>query len=98
MSTAGIYNYHPKVQNADKVLPQMASACHQPPFFFGGSQVPLITGQLPNKLHNTYKDSRERPKYKLQRVPSTSVEKHLKIMIPHKGSGLGVGLGTGLYA
>jgi hypothetical protein len=44
MSTSGIYNYHPKVAHPNTVFPQMASDCHQPPFFFGGSQVPTNLG------------------------------------------------------
>jgi hypothetical protein len=98
MSTSGIYNYHPKVEHPKAVMTQMASDCHQPPFFFGGSQVPINLGHAHGSGFKTlYKDSRLRPNYKLQRIPSTSIEKHSKIMIPHKGSGLGVGLGTGLY-
>ena len=49
MSTAGIYNYHPKVEHPDKVFPQMASASHQPPFHFGGSQVPVSLGHIHGK-------------------------------------------------
>lgn len=44
MSTAGIYNYWPKVAHPDTIFPQMASASLQPPFFFGGSQVPVNLG------------------------------------------------------
>jgi len=40
MSTAGIYNYHPKVEHPNKIFPQMKSGEFQKPFFFGGSQVP----------------------------------------------------------
>lgn len=41
MSTAGTYGYFPKIQHQDAILPQMASNTLQPPFYFGGSQVPV---------------------------------------------------------
>ena len=44
MSTAGTYSYWPKVEHQDTIFPQMASASLQPPFFFGGSQVPVNLG------------------------------------------------------
>ena len=44
MSTAGIYNYHPKVANPNTVFPQMTSDEYQKPFFFGASQVPVNLG------------------------------------------------------
>ena len=44
MSTAGIYNYNPKVTQPNTIFPQMASASLQPSFFFGGSQVPVNLG------------------------------------------------------
>jgi hypothetical protein len=44
MSTAGIYNYHPKVAHPNAILPQMTSEGFQPPFFLGGSQVPVNLG------------------------------------------------------
>jgi hypothetical protein len=88
MSTAGIYNYNPKVTHPDAVLPQMASASHQPPFFFGGSQIPINIGIKGSGFKTSYVNSIERPKFNLQRKASTSVEKHQKIMLPFKGSGL----------
>jgi len=88
MSTAGIYNYNPKVTHPNAVIPQMASASHQPPFFFGGSQIPVNLGIKGSGFKTMYKDSRQRPKFDLQRKASTSVEKHQKIMLPFKGSGL----------
>ena len=55
MSTAGIYNYHPKVANPGKVFPQMASDTHQPPFFLGGSQVPVNLGiKTGSGIHTPY--------------------------------------------
>ncbi len=44
MSSAGTYLYWPKVEHPNAVFPQMASASLQPPFFFGGSQVPINLG------------------------------------------------------
>jgi len=44
MSTAGTYGYFPKVEHPDTIFPQMASASLQPPFYFGGSQVPINLG------------------------------------------------------
>ena len=46
MSTAGIYNYHPKVEHPHTIFPQMTSDTHQPAFFFGGSQVPVSLGHI----------------------------------------------------
>jgi hypothetical protein len=46
MSTAGIYNYHPKVEHPNKVFNQMESGGFQSPFFFGASQVPLELNHL----------------------------------------------------
>ena len=46
MSTSGIYNFHPKVANPGKVFYQMESDTFQPPFYFGGSQVPVNLGLL----------------------------------------------------
>lgn len=47
MSTSGIYNYHPKVAHPNAIFPvQMASDTEQPPFFFGGSQVPMNLGMM----------------------------------------------------
>lgn len=44
MSSAGTYAYWPKVNNPNKVIPQMKSGEYQPAFFFGGSQVPVSLG------------------------------------------------------
>ena len=41
---SGFYNVWPKVLNPDRELPQMTSASYQPPFYFGGSQVPTALG------------------------------------------------------
>jgi len=44
MSTAGIYNYRPKVQHPDRIFHQMEGDNLQPPFFFGGAQTPTALG------------------------------------------------------
>lgn len=46
MSTAGIYNYHPKINNPNKIFYQMDSEPFKPPFYFGGSQVPVNLGLM----------------------------------------------------
>ena len=38
---SGYYNYRPKVDNPTEVFHQMKSDPYQPPFYFGGSQVPV---------------------------------------------------------
>ena len=44
MSTSGIYSYWPKVNHPNAEFRQMTSGGYQPPFFFGGSQVPVNLG------------------------------------------------------
>ena len=46
MSTAGIYNYYPKIEHPNKVFMQMESGGFQKPFFFGASQIPLELNHL----------------------------------------------------
>ena len=80
MSTAGIYNYHPKVEYPSSVLPQMKSDTQSPPFYFGASQVPVAL--------NIAHDASEHFK------PSYNVSTQSIFDIPMKGHGLGVGLKT----
>jgi hypothetical protein len=40
MSTPNLY--HPKLENLNSFIPQMTSDTFQPPFYFGGSEVPAI--------------------------------------------------------
>ena len=55
MSTAGSYNYHPKVAHPNKVFPQMTSTPMQAPFFLGGSQVPVNLGLVTGSgIHTPY--------------------------------------------
>ena len=54
MSTAGIYNYHPKVNHPLSTFPvQMKSGEYQVPFYFGGSQVPISLGLDHHSIHRT---------------------------------------------
>ena len=73
------YNYNPKVLHADEMLPQMTSEGFKPPFYFGGSQIPLA-------LHSQMIGRGFRAPHR-----SAVVEKQ---KVPCKGTGLGVGLKT----
>jgi len=35
------YNYNPKVEHPNSMLPQMVSEGFKPHFYFGGSQIPI---------------------------------------------------------
>ena len=63
MSTAGTYGYFPKIMHQNSILPQMTSNELQPPFYFGGSQVP-INLSLPHGsgFHSKYVSSTEHMK------------------------------------
>lgn len=54
MSTAGTYNYHPKVAQPGKVFYQMESGGYQPAFFFGGSQIPIGLEIQRPEMHSPY--------------------------------------------
>jgi len=75
---AGIYNYHPKVDNPNKIFYQMESGEYQPPFYFGGSQVPI-------NLHVAHGSGIRKPY-------ECSVAN--RNMTPVKGHGFGCGLKT----
>jgi hypothetical protein len=78
MSTAGIYNNWVKVQNPNKIFHQMDSDTSRPPFYFGGSQVPVsLNIEHYPTMKTTYKSSKDNIK-----------------QIPMKGHGLGLGLVT----
>lgn len=53
------YNYNPKVEHPNSVLPQMKSEGFKPPFYFGGSQVPLaLNGYIEGSgFRTSYKSS-----------------------------------------
>ena len=73
------YNFNPKVEHPNAVLPQMVSEGFKPPFYFGASQIPIaLNGDMLGRGFRT--------PYK-----SAVVEKR---SIPTKGTGLGVGLKT----
>jgi hypothetical protein len=78
MSTAGIYNYRPKVDNPNKMFHQMDSDTSRPPFYFGGSQVPI-------NLHIEH--------YPKVKTPYEFSQNDI-YDIPMVGHGLGVGLKT----
>lgn len=85
MSTSGIYNYRPKVEHPNKEFIQMTSGGFQPPFFFGGSQVPLATGQINGKGMHTPYESAYDMKRKLPmtgRGIQTTAKKGSKIYLP----------------
>jgi len=73
------YNYNPKVEHPDATLPQMVSEGFKPPFYFGGSQIPIA-------INGSMLGSGFRTPYR-----SAVVEKR---KISSKGEGLGLGLKT----
>lgn len=85
MSTAGTYNYHPKVAHPNKIFPQMESGEFQKPFFFGGSQVPENLGITTGSgIHTPYKSHVE-SMHKLDaqcRGTGLTVQKNHKIYLP----------------
>lgn len=85
MSTAGIYNYHPKVEHPNSVLPQMTSDGFQTPFFFGGSQVPVNLGIATGSgIHTPYIShvSHMKALGTQGRGIETTVQKNHKIYLP----------------
>jgi hypothetical protein len=78
MSTAGFYNYRPKVEHPNKLFHQMDSDTMRPTFYFGGSQVPVNLGI---------------EHYDSMKTPYSFSGNGIK-QIPMKGHGLGVGLKT----
>jgi len=87
MTTAGIYGYHPKVEHATTIFPQMTSGGFQTPFFFGGSQVPLELHHMTGSGFRTkYKYARDMQEVlgTQGRGIHTTIEKNNKIMLPKK--------------
>jgi hypothetical protein len=83
MSTAGIYNYHPKVEHPSHIFPQMKSDTQQPSFHFGGSQVPVALGHIHGSgfkapVHGIDSGFRTQHKFSLQQhkitTPSFTVD------------------------
>jgi len=87
MSASGTYAYWPKVNNPNSQFVQMTSGEYQPPFFFGGSQIPLAMNgsglqhtQIPGRPKYTVK-----PIYNGKGLDHASLETSLhndKIYIP----------------
>ena len=86
MSSAGIYNYHPKVAHPNKVFKQMTSGGFQTPFYFGGAQVPSTLGfqtSEPMRVsHEFTSDKMEGMGLGKRGIQQTTHEKHTKIMLP----------------
>jgi len=92
MSTSGIYNYHPKVEHPNSVLYQMDS--NQPPFYFGGSQVPVnlhldTHGSGFRTSHNSSIDKMKNLKHNDNlKFNKTTVEKYNNIRLPNHMFGI----------
>lgn len=68
--------YHPKLENLNSFLPQMTSDTYQPPFYFGGSNVPAILDPSSHiigsgiykkskpKIYNNLREARQKIYYK----------------------------------
>lgn len=86
MSTAGIYNYRPKVEHPNKIFSQMTSGGFQPPFYFGGAQTPLALNLTTSKpdttAYNFTSDKMAGMGLGKRGVQETTHEKHTKIMLP----------------
>lgn len=85
MSTAGTYNYWPKVVNPNKAFPQMTSDAFQPQFYFGGSQVPENLGIINGSgISTQYKSHLDDMKSLTAggRGLKTTMQKHSKVYLP----------------
>jgi|LakMenEpi03Aug12_release.lakeMendotaPanAssembly.Ray.scaffolds.fasta_scaffold256878_2 hypothetical protein len=85
MSTAGIYNYQPKVASPNKVFHQMESGEYQKPFYFGGSQVPISLGiSTGSGIHTPYVSHTKHMRHMnaQSRGCGVTVHKHHKIYLP----------------
>lgn len=93
---SGVYNNWIKVNNPNlpNDIPPMESGGFQPPFYFGGSQVPVNLGLTNTDLNITgggihgYSKTHFQPELKGKAVPSTQVFKHSNIIIPRHVSSL----------
>jgi hypothetical protein len=80
---SGFYNYWPKVNHQDEVFAQMTSGGFQPPFFFGGSQVPTALGLDTNGMGtNHVVSTRQVTSGKGIKKQNTYHEKHKNIHLP----------------
>jgi hypothetical protein len=66
MSASGTYSYWPKVNNPNAQFIQMTSGEYQPPFFFGGSQIPMSLNG--NGRGNGISGPEPRPKYTVRPI------------------------------
>lgn len=91
MTTAGTYNYHPVIaQGPENFQAQLSNI--QPPFFFGGSQVPSALGLESNingegiKGRNIVKSGSYKPVNKLIQYPQTDKMKSTVIpkILPYR--------------
>lgn len=86
MSTAGTYGYFPKIEHQNSILPQMTSDTLQPPFYFGGSQVPINIGS--NAHGNGFRTKYRSVTADMKRLGvrgrglETTYSKHHKIALP----------------
>jgi hypothetical protein len=80
---SGFYNYWPKVNHPDEVFPQMESGGYQPPFFFGGSQIPTALGIKGNGLQSHHVISTHQPTHGQGLIGQKLYhEKHQNILLP----------------
>ncbi len=84
MSTAGIYNYWPKVNHPNAIIPQMTSETALPRFYFGGSQIPINLGiEHDNHVNTAYKSDMEKRKgLKVRGSGVVTASKHSRIRLP----------------
>jgi hypothetical protein len=86
MSTSGIYNYHPKVAQPNKVFYQMTSGGYQSPFYFGGAQAPIALGFSTSEptpvSYDFTTDKMAGMGLGKRGIQQTTHEKHTKIMLP----------------
>jgi hypothetical protein len=86
---SGFYNYWPKVNHPHEVFAQSTSGGFQPPFFFGGSQVPTALGIKGSGFHSKHHISIHQPTIRLgKHVQSTYHEKHKNIHLPRRLSSI----------
>lgn len=82
---SGFYANWVKVQHPNKIFHQMTSDCYQPPFYFGGSQVPETMGtNLHESKHKTEHRMAQKDVKEIRGagIPSTTVAKNNNIRLP----------------
>lgn len=68
MSASGTYSYWPKVNNPNTQFIQMTSGEYQPPFFFGGSQIPHALGIMNGSGLDQPRIPEGRPRYTVRPI------------------------------